>query len=421
MPNRAPPVAPPFAPILVFEMTWTGTVHAPGNGATLQTIARAFPNHPIHVFADRLHLAELRANPALAGNPRVRFHEITVSRHYQTRTAVVSLRRLAHEAATLWRGWRHVRPANGCLMMLLSATSTAVVAASVFARLSRRVRVQIGLHGNLNEISGWRSRNPVKRALDLTAALAANHDGKLRFLVLETSIKTELAHRFSATIAHTDVLPLPINSVEMGSTANDGAMPVEQGREIWPPVPLRIGFVGQATIAKGVDIFLALARDLQHRLGGRVAFDLIGRALPGTDMTQFGFLANPPTTAHLTRAAFIARLQAQHYVMLPLRPGYYDLATSGALIDALTWLKPVIATRVGFVADMFAAGGDIGYLCETASALTETVEQLIASPDVARYARQVEALRALRAQRTPDALAANYRSIITTHFPGVLT
>jgi hypothetical protein len=57
-----------------------------------------------------------------------------------------------------------------CLILLLSASSTAIGAAGWLARLSgRQVAVREGLHGNLLDCGGWRSRNPVR--------LAAGHDG----------------------------------------------------------------------------------------------------------------------------------------------------------------------------------------------------------------------------------------------------
>jgi hypothetical protein len=38
--------------ILVFEMVWTGTHHAPGNSVTVQTIARACPDRRVLVHAE---------------------------------------------------------------------------------------------------------------------------------------------------------------------------------------------------------------------------------------------------------------------------------------------------------------------------------------------------------------------------------
>ena len=45
--------------ILVFEMIWTGTMHAPGNSATIQTILAARPDQAVRVHAEATHLANL--------------------------------------------------------------------------------------------------------------------------------------------------------------------------------------------------------------------------------------------------------------------------------------------------------------------------------------------------------------------------
>ena len=47
--------------ILILEMTWRGRAHVPGNAATIETIARAFPGERLRVFAERTHLDGLRA------------------------------------------------------------------------------------------------------------------------------------------------------------------------------------------------------------------------------------------------------------------------------------------------------------------------------------------------------------------------
>ncbi len=393
-------------PILAFEMTWSGTTHAPGNGATLSTVALAFPGHPLHVFAEASHLRELRADATLAASARPVWHPIVISRHFQGRTGVVSLRRLAREFATVARALRSAGRGTPCLLLLLSATPTAIFAASWAARLHGRAGVQVGLHGNLNEVADTRSRNPLLRALDLQAALRAGHGGRIRFLVLERSIRDTLAIRHPAAAARTDVLPLPANMQEAASAP-----------AVWPASPLRVGFVGQATAAKGIDLFLAVARAMRTAHGDRIAFHLVGRAMPGADLDAFDVLEEPPATEHLSRAAFVQRLSALHYVMLPFRPGYYDLAASGALIDAVTLGKPVIATRVGFVDALFEEGGDIGHLCRSDAALLDVLEGLLRAPDPARYRSQVSAMGRLRARREPAALALAYAETIRRNFP----
>ena len=394
--------------ILVFEMTWTGTTHAPGNTATICTVMAAFPGQTVHIHADPTHLAELRRDPLLGASPQVQWNPIEPSRHFPGQTGVVSYRRLAREAATLFAALRRIEPHRPSLVLLLSATPTAIFAASWIARLRPNCAVQIGLHGNLNDVTAARPRNPFTRALDLPAALRSRHGDKLRFLVLEPAIVAALARREPAAASRTDVLQLPVNAAET---------PTLQSLQPPPKPPLRVGFVGQATVAKGIGVFLRLASSLETRAPGQIAFHLVGRAMPGTDLAAFSLLAEPAGTEHLPRAEFTQRLARLHYVVLPFQPGYYDLAASGALLDALTWLKPIIALRSPIAEAFFAEGGDIGHLCDTEDQMNTVLERLLLDPDPPRYATQVQALTSMREERLPERLAPRYRAMMLINFP----
>jgi glycosyltransferase involved in cell wall biosynthesis len=395
--------------ILAYEMTWTGAAHAPGNSATLQTIARALPDQQIRVFADPSHLSELNADPALAVHSKISFHAITPSPHFHSRTHIVSPRRFQDEFAIIRSTLRKAPACEPCLLVLLSATPTAIFAASLVARTARRkVMVQVGLHGNLNELMGWRSRNPLIRAFDLPSALAARHGGRVRFLVLEEAIRQEMARIAPHAAAITDVLPLPVNLAEV-------AISREQPLEY----PVRIGLVGQATEAKGITPFLALARYFNDHYPGLAEFHLVGQPRRDDDLTRFAPLAHPVRHEALPRSDFIRRLARLHFICLPMQPGYYSLSASGALIDAITWLRPIIATRVPIIADLADRFGDIGYVCENDAAMREAVRSLLDPLDPQRYRRQAEALRRARDERLPERLAHRYRTIVEEKFERV--
>ena len=66
--------------ILVFEMVWPGTGHAVTNSATIQTIARGFPEQAVRVFAEATHLQELKSDPVLLKQPNVSLQAIPISR-----------------------------------------------------------------------------------------------------------------------------------------------------------------------------------------------------------------------------------------------------------------------------------------------------------------------------------------------------
>jgi hypothetical protein len=396
--------------ILVFEMTWPGPIHAPGNSATIQTIALAYPREEVRVFADPSHIAELRKDAALTGYANVTFRPIALYPHLFGKTHIVSWGRFRREMATLWQGVATLPRDKRCLVMLISATPTAILAARWLARLGRgRIGVQVGLHGNLNDINGWRPRNPLTRAFDLRSALSARYPPMFSFLVLEEGIKLALADSIPAVADRVQVLPLPINTTEL---------PQQHDIDLVPPV--RIGLVGQATRAKGIDLFLDVARDFKARHGHRVEFVLVGTATAGSDLSAFGMLEDPVTIEALPRDQYLARLAKLHYVFLPLQAQYYKLSASGALIDAITWLKPVIATRLPIVEALFRRFGDIGALCDDAAAMRAALEVVVSALDPARYQRQVEALRVVRASRSPAALAADYRAMVQGLCPGLL-
>ncbi len=392
--------------ILVFEMVWTGTHHAPGNSATLQTIARAMPGETIRVFAEPSHLAELQADPALVANRGMSFVPIRISPYFRTKPHVVSARRFRQELATMAAALRAVPGDEPCLIFLISASSTAIYAAKLLAALSRRrVAIQVGMHGNLAEITGWRSRNPLIRAFDLRSALTSRHRVRLRFLVLEDAIRRELEHLAPEAAKRCDVLPLPINRAEIAAA-----------RPIALAAPLRIGFVGQGTEAKGITAFLETARLLKARHGSRIDFFLVGRPALGSDLARFSVLSHTVSPDHLSRDEFRTLLGSLHYVFLPFQPGYYNLSASGALIDAITWLKPVIATKLPFVEDLFARHGDIGFACDTIDDMRAVLDEAVERPDPARYERQIESLRRARETREPEALARVYRAILHDGF-----
>ncbi len=393
--------------VLIVEMTWTGTMHAPGNAATIGTVKAAFPSGPLHVFADPTHLVELQRDEALAVEGHVHWHAIRPSGLYRGRTGIVSFRRIAREGAILLAAFRHVRRGRPCLLFLLSATPTAIFAAACLARFRPNCAVQIGLHGNLNDIRSARPRNPFRRALDLPAALRLGDGGRLRFLVLDECIVATLASLCPKAATRTDVLKLPVNSGE--NPRPPGTLPSTEA--------LHVGFVGQATTAKGIEVFLRLAHSLTEQFPGRIVFHLIGRAMPGADLAAFAPLAEQVGTAHLSRAEFVERLARLHYVVLPFQPGYYDLAASGALLDALTWLKPIIAMRGAMAESFFVEGGEIGHLCNTEGDLHATLVALLESPDPGRYARQIDALSVMRHARRADQLAPTYRAMMLRNFP----
>jgi glycosyltransferase involved in cell wall biosynthesis len=395
--------------ILIFELMDEAVTHAPGNSQWTQVIARAAPHQQVRLFAPPVHRAALAEDPNLLALPNLELREIPLLSVYRRQVNVASPRRFGEELTILRAALADVPPGEPCLVVFASAAPTAVFAALLAGRLMRRrVQLQMVLHGFANAVQGWRTRNPVLRRFDLRG-LMQRPPRSLRFLALEPSIAAELGRIVPASAGRIDVLPLPVNAAEIG---------------MWRPVPLdrplKVALVGQTTAPKGIGPFLETARRFKQRYGAAIEFHVIGRRFPDTDPTTLAVLDSEVTDRYLDRAVFLERLAGMHYVFLPLHESYYRLSPSGALIDAITWLKPVIATAIPVVADAFRAGGDIGELCQDVPAMQTALERIMERPDPERYARQVEALKRLRAQRTPESLVSAYRDILERGFGDLL-
>ena len=392
--------------IVAIEPTWTGTIHAPGNSTLLDIAKLAFPNQQMAIHAEAGHIQEVKTLLKAAGSPTVRFHTIELSSAFRHRPHIVSLRRLFREWKTIGKALADVPTGEDCLLILLSATSTSMVAANVLARLRRgRTFIQAQLHGNLNEVTDWRHGDPVRRALDLKSVLSRRHR-HMRYLVLEEFIRSKLADVNPVAAKITDVLPHPL--------ALQGHVLPERPLEL----PLRLGLVGLGSEEKGMGAFLRIAKHLKPELGERIRFHHVGKFVAGTDPSLYALLEEPPAEKQISREEFLARINRLHYVVFPFRTNYYGLSASGAFMDAVAALKPVIATRIPLTEQFFREFGAIGHLCDDEAGMISTIREIARNPDAAAYRAQAETMRRGRAARSLEALAPRYREMICKALPG---
>jgi len=392
--------------IVAIEPTWTGTIHAPGNSTLLDIAKLAFPGQTMAIHAEAGHVKEIKSLLKAASSPTVRFHTIELSNAFLHKPHIVSFKRLLRELRIIRKALSQVPAGEDCLLILLSATSTSMVAANFLARLRRgRTFIQAQLHGNLNELADWRHGDPVRRAMDLKSALSRRH-GRMRYLVLEEFIRTKLAAMSPATAGITDVLPHPL--------ALQGHAQQEQKLE----TPLRLGLVGLGSEEKGMGVYLRIAKQLKQELGDRIRFHHVGTFVKGTDMSLYGLLEEPPAEKQLTREEFVARISRLHYVVFPFKENYYGLSASGTFMDSVAALKPVIATRIPLTEQFFREFGAIGHLCDGEAAMASTIRELALNPDETLYRAQADMMRKGRQARSLEALAPLYRDMIRKALPG---
>jgi glycosyltransferase involved in cell wall biosynthesis len=392
--------------IVAIEPTWTGTIHAPGNTTLLDIAKLAFPGQRLAIHAEAGHLQEVKSLLKAGASSTVHFHTVELSPDFRHKPHIVSFKRLFNELKIIRKALAEVPAGEDCLLILLSATSTSIVAANLLARLRRgRTFIQTQLHGNLNELTDWRHGDPVRRALDLKSVLSRHYD-RMRYLVLEEFIRTKLAQMSPATADITDVLPHPL--------AMQGHVDAERPLE----TPLRLGLVGLGSEEKGMGVFLRVAKQLKQELGDRICFHHVGTFVKGTDLSLYALLEEPPAEKQLTRQEFLARISRLHYVVFPFKENYYGLSASGTFMDSVAALKPVIATRIPLTEQFFREFGNIGHLCDGEADMISTIRNIAQKPDVQLYRAQIDTMRQGRAGRSLEALAPRYRDIVHSGLPG---
>jgi glycosyltransferase involved in cell wall biosynthesis len=174
--------------------------------------------------------------------------------------------------------------------------------------------------------------------------------------------------------------------------------------------PLRFGFLGLATDAKGFPAFLEMASALKSRFGDRVEFHAIGTTPPDSVAPPMDALAVKPAVAKASRSDFARAVRQLHFVCLPYQGAQYELSPSGVLVDAIAYGKPMLSSGIPLVKELFERFGDIGFLCTDTPNFCDTIAQIVSNADERHYRAQVQALRVLRESRTSVALVPTYQS-----------
>jgi hypothetical protein len=285
-------------------------------------------------------------------------------------------------------------------VIVLSAVASTIAAIKLIHATRRRsVPVQAVLHGYLNDIVGWRSRNPLRRVCDLRSALEHWRDPKLEYVVLEEPIRSQLVALIPGIEDQVVCLNHPFPASETNEKANALCYPI------------RIGFLGLATPQKGFDVFLAMAKKIKSIRGSLVEFHAFGRLMNGVAQQQFEFLETSPVTAGLPRREYLENVRRLHYVCLPYLGNHYELSPSGVLLDAIGLLKPIIGLPSPVLRGLFSSQPMLGTLCESPDELTDRVLELTLDLDQQLYESRIDALRTLREGRSTRTLARRYTQI----------
>jgi glycosyltransferase involved in cell wall biosynthesis len=383
--------------LMVFEPVCRGGEHLVHNSAMIQVMCRAFSSARVHLFAEADHLTHLKGCLGDSLSSRITAMALDLPGRGSS-----FIQGVFKDYVNLWLLFKKARSLENPVLVLLSCNAQVLFCVKFLMVFhARRLRVQVFIHSVLAKLFGWRSRNPLVRMLDFRTALTLMPGMGIQYIVLEETIKEDLARAFPSLAPHVAAIPHPIPPMPV----RDGAGKKDSFS------PLRFGYLGIVTESKGFSLFADVAGRMKKEGSPAACFDCIGFLGKEGHGQDLSCLDTKPADARLDRRDFSAGIKKLHYICLPYDRAQYRWSASGVLMDAVFWEKPVIARALPYVKRLFREFGPIGYLFEEDREYEEILRQLMNHFPRAAYLRQVANLRRIKSGRTIDRLAARYQEL----------
>lgn len=149
---------------------------------------------------------------------------------------------------------------------------------------------------------------------------------------------------------------------------------------------LSLGTVGAMNVFKGFQRLMYLVELLECPIQKqKMTVTVIGKLEDKKLIynTSIHFVGNP--YEGLPRDVYVRSISKLDYILFLYAPDSYKLIASGAIFDAISVGKPIIALRNDYFDSLFKECGTMGYLCNTVEEIHLQILKLIDFPDPEIY------------------------------------
>jgi hypothetical protein len=377
--------------VTVLEPSWDGLAHCPVNVGTLRVIRAALPEAKITLVAGKRHHGEITKISSPQEKASVECIEYSPALDADT---------MPGDVLKTWRKLKalpHQTLLGADLIVLTSCTACTLSSISMLGLAPRTLAF---LHGNANDLFGWRSRNPLRRGLDFVSAMKrfARAGGKV--LVYEEGIRDRMVAALPWLSQALFKLGHPLLQEEY---AQSGRVAHVMGS------PIRIGFAGNATIAKGFPEFLRLATEVTAARPGQFEFHSFSPLHAQCKHLDQSSLATKASVG-LPRPEFIRQIASLDLLFAWHSADYYSNAASGILYDAINLKVPLLARTTDRLEYLASVGAPIAL---TFNNIEDVARRLIDRPVTPEELHRLDAgLDLAKAMNDTSTLAESLSQII---------
>jgi hypothetical protein len=377
--------------IAIFEPVCVDGEHATFNAAIISAAVALSEDHQVVFFGHPSHIENISSCLPLGVEKNVNWFPVEIpDRHLRD-----FKRRFFRELALLRLVLKAAKHENAHMVLLTGITEPGVLAAKIYLNIFPTKRpLFIIFHSILPQFLYSAKRRFL---------LGRFNPKNFSFLVLGDYILREVIKIVPALKGSIRSINHPYN-FEMSNV--DAKIPGGQ---------LKFGFIGIGNVAKGFPVFLRLIEEYDDlkRFESYPSFSLIGRVsndcqmlfseFKKTDYAKCLFFVD--NEIRLPVDEYRKRIGDLDYLIMPYDEKHYKYVCSGAALDAMLLLKPIIALKTAHFSELFDQLGDIGYLCDDFDELRKTVYYLANNFHSERYALQCENLAKGKVVYGPNAVA----------------
>ncbi len=358
--------------IIIYEPQCAGFEHVEFNAALILSFSHAFLKEKILFLAEEEHLSQVSSKISGMTN-MVDFSAVVLpSRRFS------SLRKLPWEFLLCRKVFELARNSKTNKVVFSSITSPSLISVKLLLLKFKEIRSIIIPHRILETLVERPSfRRPLEILFWFRIWFPWGNNDRIKYLVLGSSIKEQLGFLFPNLKELLGSIDLPYFYKEQ----DELPLPNSTGTKI------RFASFGVGHRGKGTEFFFKLAEEVQAReTRYKPEFIVIGQMIDKTITSDSVKVPSPD--APLSREAFDSYSRDIDYAVFLHKPATYKLVASGALFDAFSYAKPVIALRSPFFEHYFRVMGDIGYLCDNYDEMKELILSLLENKPTERYGCQ---------------------------------
>jgi hypothetical protein len=385
--------------IVICEPMCWGFEHTTVNAALIATVAEAFQDEDLLFLAEAEHIRYVKSILD-AHSVVVRYREMTIPPRY-----LPNCQRFMPDFRLYRSVFRVAHKNRANAIIFCSVMSPGIISIKALLTVYKDdsgVVCLIVLHHVLQDVITVPSPLPHRLFFWLRLWMSFGNTPRLRYVVLGPRIEERLKQYVPRVSSYVSSIDLPYffsDDVNAEPFADDA---------------IRFGFYGVGSFEKGADIFFRLAEEVQSAKSAyESTFTLIGFLLdPRLKDGPHRSVNIPSPDVPLDQKTYENYSRNVDYALFFNRPNDYELRASGAILDAFSFLKPIIALKSPLSEYYFKKMGDIGYLCDNYNAMKDTVLDILETRPIDRYRQQQENILTQRVQFSPAGLSLKFRSLL---------